>query len=91
MYALAGVLIVAGAVVAAFLPLAHRWLAVAGLAAAFLAGIVLWSTGGYDDFEGPPWIALALVLFLLGGGWSAGIGLGYLMRKGVVRQRERLQ
>jgi hypothetical protein len=90
-YALAGVLVLAGAVVAAFLPTGQRWLAVAGLAAAFFTGSVLWLTGGYDDFEGSPWVALALVVILLGGGWSLGVGFGNLMRDGLVRRRERLR
>jgi hypothetical protein len=87
-YTLAGVLIPAGAVVAVFVPMGHRWLALAGLAAALSAGVVLWVSGGYDDFEGPAWVALALVVILLGGGWNAGVGLGSLMRERVARRRE---
>jgi hypothetical protein len=90
-YTLAGVLVLAGAVVATFLPTGQRWLAVAGLAAALFTGIVLWLTGRYDDAEVSPWIALALVVILLGGGWSVGVGLGNLMREGFLRRRERLR
>jgi hypothetical protein len=89
--ALAGVLILAGAVVASFLPTGHRWLVLAGLAAALSAGFVLWGSGGTDDFEGLAWVALALVVILLGGGWSAGVGLGSLMREGVARRRKDLR
>jgi hypothetical protein len=90
-YTLAGILVLAGALVAAFLPRGQRWLAVAGLAAASLTGIILWLSGRYDDAEVSPWIAVALVVILLGGGWSVGIGVGNLMREGLIRRRERMR
>jgi hypothetical protein len=90
-YTLAGILVLAGAVVAAFLPTGQRWLAVAGLGAAFFTGIALWLNGRYDDAEVSPWVAVALVAILLGGGWSVGVVLGNLMREGLVRRRGRLR
>jgi hypothetical protein len=84
-------LMLAGAAVAALLPKGQRWLALAGLAAALFTGVVLWLTGRYGDAEVSPWVAVALVVIPLGGGWSLGVGLGNLMREGLVRRRERLR
>jgi hypothetical protein len=86
---LAGLLLLAGAAVWAALPKGHRWLFVLGMAGSAGTAIALWIARGYEDFEGPPWIAAILLMVLYGGLWSLGAAIGFLFRLAVVAQAER--
>jgi hypothetical protein len=88
---IAGLLALSGGVVSVFIPTGHRWLAVAGVAGAILTALVLWATTSFEGFEGPTWGAIALLVFFFGGGWSAGVLVGYLIREGWIRRPERSQ
>jgi hypothetical protein len=83
LYALAGVLVLAGAVASALLPKGHPWLALVGVAGAVVTAAILWASTGYEDFEGSPAIAALLLIFVLGGGWFLGVALGSLVRRDV--------
>jgi hypothetical protein len=88
LYALAGLLVLAGAVASAFVPTGHRWLALVGVAGAVVTAVVLWASMGFEDFEGSPTVAALVLIFLFGGGWSLGVALGSLLR-GSVASSER--
>jgi hypothetical protein len=88
---LAGILILAGAVVSVLIPTGRVWLTALGVAGAIVTALVFWATEGYEGFEGPTWEAIALLVFYFGGGWSIGIFLGYLVRDRLGRMREGLR
>jgi hypothetical protein len=88
---IAGVLILAGAVVSVLIPTGRVWLTALGVAGTIVTALLLLGTGGYEGFEGPSWVAIALLVFYFGGGWSIGIFLGYLVRDGLGRMREGLR
>jgi hypothetical protein len=88
---IAGLLVLAGAGVSAGVPRGHRWLAILGMAGAAVTAIVLSLTGYYEGFEGPAWLAFAVLVVYFGGGWSLGIAVGYLMREWLGRRREGLR
>jgi hypothetical protein len=77
---LGGLLLLAGAAVSAALPKGHRWLFVIGIVGSAGAGIGIWIATGYEDFEGPPWLATLFLAALYGGLWSIGVIVGFLGR-----------
>jgi hypothetical protein len=82
-YAVGSLIALAGAIASAVLRRRHRWLALAGVAAALSTALLVWGIRGYDDFEGPGWLAVTLLTFLYGGVWGLGVAIGFLLRSRV--------
>jgi hypothetical protein len=78
---LAGLLLLLGGTLSAALPKLRAWLLILGAVGSMATAAIAWAFHGFEDFEGPPWIAAIFLILLYGGPWSLGVGMGYLLRK----------